>query len=78
MGCFWRLFDSFNPESSYKSFADHRRTVPGADSLMENMFHEGASTKGEGRGLGLSLIHEATRSLKGDISYEFEDGANSA
>jgi two-component system sensor histidine kinase DcuS len=43
--------------------------------LREKVFTEGVSTKGEGRGLGLWLIREAAHSLKGSISYEYDNGA---
>jgi CheY-like chemotaxis protein len=43
--------------------------------LKSNIFKEGVSTKGEGRGIGLWLIREAALSLKGDISYDFNKGA---
>jgi sensor histidine kinase regulating citrate/malate metabolism len=51
-------------------------TGPGISTpLVGKMFTEGVSTKGEGRGLGLWLIREATRSLGGDVTYEFDSGA---
>jgi DNA-binding response OmpR family regulator/anti-sigma regulatory factor (Ser/Thr protein kinase) len=51
-------------------------TGPGIPAaLRERVFNEGFSTKGEGRGLGLWLIREAARSLKGDVLYDYDNGA---
>lgn len=48
-------------------------TGPGVpESIRESMFIEGVSTKGSGRGVGLSLVKEAINSMKGNISYKFD------
>ena len=43
--------------------------------IMQQLFTEGISTKGSGRGLGLSLVREAVGALKGEIRYEYHAGA---
>ncbi len=49
---------------------------PGIPSeIMPDLFREGVSTKGNGRGLGLSLIQSVILSLKGEMKYEFRNGA---
>lgn len=49
---------------------------PGVPSDVEGrMFDEGISTKGAGRGLGLCLVQEAVRMLKGEIRYQYQNGA---
>ena len=54
-----------------------RDTGPGIpEELKGRAFDEGVSTKGAGRGLGLSLVREAVRLLKGEISYEHQGGAS--
>lgn len=48
-------------------------TGPGVpESIRETMFNEGVSTKGSGRGVGLSLVKEAITSMKGNVSYQFD------
>ncbi len=44
-------------------------------SLLQTAFDEGISTKGQGRGLGLSLIRDAVGALRGRINYEYSGGA---
>jgi len=47
---------------------------PGVQNeLQSRMFEEEVSTKGDGRGLGLHLIREAVRQLRGTISYSFDE-----
>ena len=49
---------------------------PGVPADLEGrIFEEGISTKGDGRGLGLSLVREAVRVLNGEIRYQNSDGA---
>lgn len=44
-------------------------------ALVGTIFDEGVSTKGPGRGLGLSLVRNAVRGLGGTIHYEYRSGA---
>lgn len=49
---------------------------PGVPSKIEGrMFDENVSTKGPGRGIGLHLVREAVRLLRGSITYEQRDGS---
>jgi signal transduction histidine kinase len=41
----------------------------------EKMFDENSSTKGVGRGLGLHLVRESTRLLRGAITYDRRNGS---
>jgi CheY-like chemotaxis protein/two-component sensor histidine kinase len=43
--------------------------------LHHSMFNAGVSTKGTGRGLGLCLVREAVSALKGEIRYQYDNGA---
>jgi len=43
--------------------------------LVPLMYEEGVSTKGTGRGLGLSLVRQAVLCLRGEIDYEYLNGA---
>ncbi len=43
--------------------------------MVDKVFEEGVSTKGQGRGLGLSLASEASRLLRGEITYDYHNGA---
>jgi CheY-like chemotaxis protein/anti-sigma regulatory factor (Ser/Thr protein kinase) len=45
------------------------------NDLVASVFKEGVTTKGPGRGLGLSLVRSAVRALGGTISYEYKNGA---
>ena len=38
--------------------------------ILPAIFNAGISTKGEGRGMGLSIVRQVMRSCGGDISYE--------
>lgn len=46
-----------------------------ASENLERLFKQGFSTKGEGRGLGLHLIQEAVRQLRGKVTYKTLKGA---
>ena len=51
-------------------------TGPGIpEEFKDTLFNEGVSSKGVGRGLGLSLVRQASKLLHGDISYEYDKGA---
>jgi len=53
-----------------------RDSGPGVPvALVGTIFDEGVSTKGPGRGLGLSLVRNAVRGLGGTIHYEYRNGA---
>ena len=53
-----------------------RDSGPGiAGDIAHRVFEEGASTKGSGRGLGLSLVRQAVQTLGGDITYKHDGGA---
>jgi CheY-like chemotaxis protein len=45
------------------------------NDLAASVFEEGVTTKGPGRGLGLSLVRSAVGALGGSISYEYKNGA---
>jgi sensor histidine kinase regulating citrate/malate metabolism len=66
--CFLRASNSFQ-----LIVHDSGPGVP--SSLAKTVFEEGVSTKGPGRGLGLSLVRSAVRTLGGTISYEYKNGA---
>jgi CheY-like chemotaxis protein/class 3 adenylate cyclase len=55
------------------SVRDSGTGVPVA--LVGTIFDAGVSTKGPGRGLGLSLVRDAVRWLGGTIHYEYRNGA---
>ncbi len=49
---------------------------PGVPAEIESrMFEENVSTKGSGRGMGLHLVREAVRLLRGSITYDRRDGS---
>lgn len=49
---------------------------PGVQPSLENrIFEEEVSTKGAGRGLGLHLVQESVRLLRGSIAYTREGGS---
>ena len=49
---------------------------PGVPAEIEGrMFEENVSTKGPGRGMGLHLVREAVRLLRGSITYDRRDGS---
>jgi DNA-binding NarL/FixJ family response regulator/anti-sigma regulatory factor (Ser/Thr protein kinase) len=51
-----------------------RDSGPGVPRDLENsIFEEGTSTKGAGRGLGLHLVRESLRSLRGTIDYSRQE-----
>ena len=53
-----------------------RDSGPGVPELVrKRLFQAGTSTKGSGRGLGLSLVRDAVVELGGSVSYEYESGA---
>ncbi len=43
--------------------------------IKDRIYSPGVSTKGDGRGFGLSLVAEAVRRLQGKIEYSFDHGA---
>ena len=43
-------------------------------SLAESIFEAGVSTKGEGRGMGLSIVRRTLAAYGGDVAFESGDG----
>ncbi|MCD4729790.1 MAG: response regulator, partial [Bacteroidales bacterium] len=53
-----------------------RDNGPGiSERLGKDVFKEGVTTTGIGRGLGLSLVREASRLFRGEVTYEYDNGA---
>jgi signal transduction histidine kinase len=53
-----------------------RDSGPGiAPDILARAFDEGVSTKGSGRGLGLSVVRQAVHILGGEISYKSDGGS---
>ncbi len=48
------------------------------EEIMEHIFEQGVSTKGEGRGTGLPLIKELTEQFGGEIQIETEEGVGTS
>ncbi len=45
------------------------------DEIIHRVFEAGFTTQGIGRGMGLYLVREVVRTLGGDVTYRFLDGA---
>jgi CheY-like chemotaxis protein/anti-sigma regulatory factor (Ser/Thr protein kinase) len=53
-----------------------RDNGPGFDKVIErNLFKEGMTTRGEGRGLGLALVKRTCEIFRGELTYAFDGGA---
>ena len=54
-------------------------TGPGLNpEVASSLFQPGVSTKGRGRGTGLSLVHEVVEAYQGDIRAESEPGVGTS